>query len=67
MIVEKEKLYEINDEDIPYDVECRYLWRTIRENSVTGVEWLQPKMEGKSDNSVSKQLQFLVNNDTYLT
>ena len=45
------------------DGEDKYFKINNRENSVTGVEQLQPRMEGKSYNSVSKKLQFLMNND----
>ena len=47
-----------------YDGEGNDLRRMRRENYVTGVEVLQPSMEGKSYNSVSKQIEFLTNNYT---
>ena len=39
---------KINDKYMHYDREGNYLRRTSRENSGTGVEWLQPSTEGNS-------------------
>ena len=39
---------KIDNEDIHYDVEGDDLRRASRANSGTGVEQLQPSMEGKS-------------------
>ena len=47
-----------------YDREDDYLQRTSRDNSGTGVEQLQPSMEGDLYKSVVKQLQFIVKNNT---
>ena len=47
-----------------YYGEDEYLRRTSRENSGTGVERLQPIMEGKSYKGMSKKLQFIMNNNT---
>ena len=62
--MEEEKVDKINDEDMHYNKEDNDLRITSRYNVGTGVEQLQPSMEGKSYNSVSKQLQFITNNDT---
>ena len=48
MSLEEEKVDDTNDEDMHYDIEDDYLWRTSRENSGTGVGQLQPIMEGYS-------------------
>ena len=54
MIKEEEKIDEISDEYRQYDWEDNYLQITSRENAGTGLEILQPIMEGKSYKSVSK-------------
>ena len=64
MSVEEDKVYDINDEDMNYVREDNDLRITSRENSGTGVEWLQPGMEGKSYKSVIKQIKLIMNNDT---
>ena len=64
MRVEEEKVDEINDEDMNYYGEDDGLLITRMENYGTGVEVLQPSMEGKSYESVRKHLQFTMNNDT---
>ena len=64
MSVEEEKLDNINDEDMHYDREDEIFERTSRDNDGTVVELLQPSTEGKLYKCVSKQLQFLMNNDT---
>ena len=63
--MEEEKVDDISYEDRPYYVEENNLRRTSRENSGTGVELLKPSMEGKSYNSVIKQIKFLMKNDKY--
>ena len=45
MSMEEEKLYDIKDEDMHYDIEDVDLRGTSIENYVTGVERLQPIME----------------------
>ena len=62
MRVEEEKVEDINNTYIYYEGEDEYFRRTGRKNDGTGVERLQLSMEGESYNSVSKQLQFLMNN-----
>ena len=57
-------MYEISNEDRHYGVKENDLRRTTREKPGTGWEKLQPSMEGRTYNSVSKQLQFLMKNDT---
>ena len=64
MSTEEEKVDKIRDEDMHYDGEDNDFRRTSKENSGTGVEWLRPSTEGKSYNSVSKKLQFLMNNNS---
>ena len=63
MRMEEEKVYEINDEDMHYDVEDDNFKRTILDNYGTGVEQLQTSMEENSYKGVRKQLQFLMNKD----
>ena len=62
--MEEEKVDDINDEDIHYDIEDSDLRRKSREKFGIGVERLQPSTERNSYKSMSKQLQFLTNNDT---
>ena len=60
----EEKVDEINDEDMHYDVEDDNFKITSIDNYGTGVEQLKTSMEGNSYKSMRKQLQFLMNNDT---
>ena len=60
----EEKIDEISDEYGHYDGEDNNLQRTRIYNTGTGVERLQTIMEGKLYKSLSKQLQFLINNVT---
>ena len=64
MSLEKEKVDYTNDDNMHYDRKDNNVQRMTRENDGTGVERLQPSMEGDSYKSVSKQLQFLINSDT---
>ena len=66
MSVEEDKIDDIGDEDMHYDGEGKKNRITSRENAGTGVEQSQPSMEGEPYNSVSKQLQFLMNNYTFM-
>ena len=62
--MEEEKVDKINDEDMHYNKEDNDLRITSRYNVGTGVEQLQPSMEGKSYKSVSKKILFIINNNT---
>ena len=62
--MEEEKLNEINNGDMQYKREDDNFLRRRREHSETGVEQLQPITEENSYKSVSKQIQFLMNNNT---
>ena len=64
MSVEGDKVEDINYEDIHYGREDEDFQIMSRENSGTGVDQLKLNMEGKSYKSVSKKLQFLINNNT---
>ena len=61
--MEEEKIYDISNKDRQYDVEYKNLRRTIRENDGIGVELLQTITKGKSYKSLSKKLQFQMNNN----
>ena len=63
MSLEEEKVDYTNDDNMHYDRKDNNVQRMTRENDGTGVERLQPSMEGNSYKSVSKQLQFLMKND----
>ena len=64
MSVEEEKVDYTKDEGIHFDIQGEYFKRTSRDNTETGVEQLQPRMEGNSYKSVSRKLQFLMKNYT---
>ena len=53
--MEEEKLYDINDEYIPYDREYNGFQITIRDNTRTVMGKLKTSMEGRSYKSVSKK------------
>ena len=61
--MEEEKIDDISNKDKQYDVEYKNLRRTIRENDGIGVELLQTITKGKSYKSLSKKLQFQMNNN----
>ena len=64
MSVREEKIYEISDEYRHYDGKDSNLPRTRIYNAGTGVERLKTITEVKLYKILSKQLQFIVNNDT---